>query len=86
MTVRNAVVTAGRSRLRPILMTTLTTVLGMVPLAIGRGKCEMWNAMGMTVAWGLSVSTLVTLVLIPILYSIFADFGIKRKQKKQLKN
>ncbi|MGI6291892.1 MAG: efflux RND transporter permease subunit [Bacteroidales bacterium] len=87
MTVRNAVVTAGRSRLRPILMTTLTTVLGMVPLAIGRGEgAEMWNAMGMTVAWGLSVSTLVTLVLIPILYSIFADFGIKRKQKKQLKN
>lgn len=86
MTVREAVVTAGRSRLRPILMTTLTTVLGMVPLAIGRGEgAEMWNAMGMTVAWGLSVSTLVTLVLIPILYSIFADLGVKRKQKKQLK-
>jgi HAE1 family hydrophobic/amphiphilic exporter-1 len=86
MTVRNAVVTAGRSRLRPILMTTLTTVLGMVPLALGRGEgAEMWNSMGMTVAWGLSVSTLITLILIPVLYSMFADFGIKRKQKQQLK-
>ncbi len=86
MTVKDAVVTAGRSRLRPILMTTLTTVLGMVPLAMGTGEgAEMWNAMGMTVAWGLSISTLVTLILIPILYSVFADFGIKRKAKKQLK-
>ncbi|MCQ2271285.1 MAG: efflux RND transporter permease subunit [Bacteroidales bacterium] len=83
MTVREAVVTGGRSRLRPILMTTLTTVLGMVPLAIDKGEgAEMWNSMGMTVAWGLTVSTLVTLILIPILYSLFADFGVRRKDKK----
>lgn len=83
MTVREAVTTAGKSRLRPILMTTLTTVLGMIPLAIGNGEgAEMWNSLGMTVAWGLSVSTLVTLVLIPILYSLFADFGIWRKKRK----
>ena len=67
-------------------MTTLTTVLGMASLALGRGEgAEMWNSMGMTVAWGLSVSTLITLILIPVLYSMFADFGIKRKQKQQLK-
>lgn len=86
MSVKEAVVAAGRSRLRPILMTTLTTVLGMIPLAIGKGEgAEMWNSLGMTVAWGLSVSTLVTLVLIPIIYSLFADYGQKRKDKKLAK-
>ena len=73
MGIYDAVVTAGRSRLRPILMTTLTTVLGMIPMAIGRGEgAEMWNSMGMTVAWGLTFSTLITLILIPTLFSIFA--------------
>ncbi|MDD3281715.1 MAG: efflux RND transporter permease subunit, partial [Bacteroidales bacterium] len=86
LSVKEAVVVAGRSRLRPILMTTLTTVLGMIPLALGRGEgAEMWNSLGMTVAWGLSVSTLVTLVLIPIIYSLFADYGQKRKYKKLAK-
>ena len=59
--VSQAVQTAGHSRLRPVLMTTLTTVLGMVPMAIGTGEgAEVWRGMGMTVAWGLSVSTLIT--------------------------
>ena len=81
--VHDAVVTAGRSRLRPILMTTITTVIGMIPLALDKGEgAEMWNAMGTTVAWGLSVSTVVTLILIPLLYSVFADFGVRRQQKK----
>jgi HAE1 family hydrophobic/amphiphilic exporter-1 len=78
-----AAVTAGRSRLRPVLMTTLTTVLGMLPLALGTGEgAEMWRSMGMTVAWGLSVSTLITLVLIPVVYCIFAANGVKRKRRK----
>ena len=86
MTIRDAVVTAGKSRLRPILMTTLTTVLGMIPMAVGTGEgAEMWRSLGMTVAWGLSVSTLVTLVLIPILYSCFASFGEWRKNRKMKK-
>lgn len=86
MSIKEAVVTGGRSRLRPILMTTLTTVLGMIPLALDKGEgAEMWNSMGMVVAWGLSVSTLVTLILIPILYSLFADFGARRKAKKAAK-
>lgn len=83
MNIKDAVVAAGRSRLRPILMTTLTTVLGMIPLAIDKGEgAEMWNSLGMTVAWGLSMSTIVTLILIPILYSLFADFGVFRKNRK----
>ena len=82
-TIKQSVVMAGKSRLRPILMTTLTTVLGMIPLAIDDGMgSEMWNSLGMTVAWGLSVSTLITLILIPILYSLFADFGQLRQKKK----
>ncbi|MBR3578251.1 MAG: efflux RND transporter permease subunit [Bacteroidales bacterium] len=86
MTIRDAVVTAGKSRLRPILMTTLTTVLGMIPMAVGTGEgAEMWRSLGMTVAWGLSVSTLVTLVLIPILYSCFASFGEWRQNRKMRK-
>ncbi len=78
-----ASVTAARSRLRPILMTTLTTVLGMLPMALGRGEgSEMWNGLGTTVAWGLSISTLITLVLIPVLYCGFTEHRAKRKARR----
>ncbi len=83
MGITRAVVDSGRSRLRPILMTTLTTVLGMLPLALGRGEgAEMWRGMGMTVAWGLSVSSVVTLIFVPVLYAVFAGNGIRRQRKK----
>lgn len=79
MKVADAVVTAARSRLRPILMTTLTTVLGMLPMALGKGEgSEMWVGLGTTVAWGLSISTLVTLVVIPTIYCLVAE----RQEKK----
>lgn len=83
--INEAIVTAGRSRLRPILMTTLTTVLGMIPLAVDKGEgAEMWNSLGTVVSWGLSLSTLVTLVLIPILFGIFAERKEKKAAKKAL--
>ena len=83
MSVIDASITAARSRLRPILMTTLTTVLGMVPMAVGRGEgSEMWRSLGMTVCWGLTISTLVTLILIPTLYCSLATAQEKRKAKK----
>lgn len=83
MGILTAVVTAGKSRLRPVLMTTLTTVLGMIPMATGTGEgSEMWKSMGMTVAWGLAVSTLITLVIVPTVYSVFAANGVKRKRRK----
>ena len=73
MNARDASVTAAKSRLRPILMTTLTTVLGMVPMAIGQGEgAELWRPLGMVVCWGLTFSTLITLVLIPTIYCSFA--------------
>ncbi|MGM9767749.1 MAG: efflux RND transporter permease subunit [Candidatus Cryptobacteroides sp.] len=83
MGILEASVEAARSRLRPILMTTLTTVLGMIPMAVGGGEgSEMWVSLGVTVAWGLSFSTVVTLVLIPTIYCIFATRQEKRKMKK----
>ena len=84
--ILDAAVAAGRSRMRPILMTTLTTVLGMVPLAVGNGVgSEMWNSLGMSVAWGLSFSTLVTLFIIPVLFSTFALNGERRRAKQAAK-
>ena len=84
--ILDAAVAAGRSRMRPILMTTLTTVLGMVPMAAGNGVgSEMWNSLGMSVAWGLSFSTLVTLFIIPVLFSTFALNGERRRAKQAAK-
>ena len=73
---REAVVNAGPIRLRPILMTTLTTVLGLVPLALGLGEgAEMEQPLAIAVIGGLSLSTVLTLVLIPVLYTIFDDIA-----------
>lgn len=70
--IKTAIVQAGTRRLRPILMTTLTTIFGMVPLVFSRGEgSEMWKPLGMAVIGGLLFSTLITLVLIPALYLIF---------------
>ena len=83
MNIRDASTTAAKSRLRPILMTTLTTVLGMLPMAIGRGEgSELWNSLGVTVCWGLTVSTLITLVLIPTVYCSFTYRMERRKNKR----
>ena len=86
MGVVEASVTAARSRLRPILMTTLTTVLGMLPMALGRGEgSEMWRSLGMTVCWGLSFSTLITLLLIPTGYCALALLQERRRNRKNAK-
>lgn len=84
MDVRSSSVTAAKSRLRPILMTTLTTVLGMLPMAIGNGDgAEMWRSLGMTVVWGLSISTIITLVIIPTLYCGIYERKERRKARKK---
>lgn len=83
MGVIRAVTVAGRSRLRPVLMTTLTTILGMVPMAVGQGVgAEMWRPLGVAVIGGLTVSTVLTLVLVPVVYCIFASGGIRRRRRK----
>ena len=82
MSALRAAVVAGRSRLRPVLMTTLTTILGMVPMAVSQGEgAEMWRPLGISVIGGLAVSTILTLILVPVLYCAFAGTGIKRQRK-----
>ena len=86
MSVRRSVIDGGKSRLRPVLMTSLTTILGMVPMAIGSGEgAEMWRPMGVAVIGGLTFSTILTLLFVPTMYTIFAYNGIKRNRKKMLK-
>jgi len=82
-TLLDAVVLAGRARLRPILMTMLTTVLALVPMALALGAGgEMYSPMAKTVIGGLLVSTAFTLVFIPVLYAMFESGRLKRREKK----
>jgi len=86
MSIISSVVMGGKSRLRPVVMTTLTTILGMVPMAIGTGEgSEMWSPMGISVIGGLTISTILTLILVPVLYCIFAGTGVKNTRKKLAK-
>lgn len=83
MSIITAVVHGGRSRLRPVLMTTLTTILGMIPLAIGTGQgSEMWKSLGISIIGGMTFSSVITLVLIPALYSSMAGYGVRRRRRK----
>lgn len=83
MDLIEAAVEAGRSRLRPILMTTLTTVLGMLPLAMGWGDgAELWAPMARAVIGGMTLSTLLTLVVVPALYVLIAGWADRRKKRK----
>lgn len=86
MGIVRAIVSGGRSRLRPVLMTTFTTILGMIPLAISSSQgSEIWKPMAITIIGGLTVSTILTLLIVPTLYAIFAGFGIKRTYNKYKK-
>ena len=79
LAVRDAVMEGGRTRLRPVLMTTLTTVFGLMPLAFSTGEgSEEWVTLALTVIGGLLVSTLITLIFVPTLYSIFEERIKKR--------
>ena len=83
MGIRNAVILGGKSRLRPVIMTTLTTILGMVPMAVGSGQgAEMWRPMGTAVIGGLTFSTILTLLFVPVLYCVFAGNGVKNMRRK----
>ena len=69
-----AIINAGRTRLRPILLTSITTVSGLLPMALGvGGKSAIWMPMASTIVWGLSVATLLTLFVIPAFYAISDD-------------
>ena len=83
MPIREAVELGGRTRLRPILMTSIATMLGLVPMAIGLGEGgELQAPLARVVIGGLLTSTLVTLVLVPAIYTIFEEgFSGLRKRK-----
>lgn len=84
MGISQAVILGGKSRLRPVLMTSLTTILGMVPMSLGIGEgSELWQPMGVAIVGGLTVSTLVTLVIIPVIYTVFASREVTSYRKKQ---
>ena len=79
----DAIAMSGRSRLRPVLMTSLTTILGMTPLALSTGEgSEIWAPMGITVIGGLVFSTMVTLVIVPVMYAVVSKSGERDKQMK----
>jgi len=74
-----AVQIGGKNRLRPVLMTTITTLFGLMPMAFSRGEgSESWSPMGVALIGGLTVSTLITLIFVPVLYTIFEQ-KFKRK-------
>lgn len=81
-----AVIEGGKSRLRPVLMTSLTTILGMLPLALSTGEgSEVWRPMGIAVIGGLTFSTMLTLLIVPAVYAAFAGSAIKSARKKEQK-
>ncbi len=71
---REALIEAGSKRLRPILLTTVTTIGGLMPMAIfARGGNKMWQPMAITIIWGIMFATVLTLFVIPVLYAIIDD-------------
>ncbi len=81
--LNEAIAYAGKMRLRPVLMTAMTTVLAMLPMALSTGEgSEIWSPMGITLIGGLVFSTLVTLVLVPVVYGIISRRGERDKLRK----
>ncbi|MGL4848433.1 MAG: efflux RND transporter permease subunit, partial [Clostridium sp.] len=84
--LNEAIINAGRVRLQPILMTALTTVIGLLPMALGFGEGnEIQLPLAMTVIGGLSVGTVLTLIVVPVVYSIFDKISLKFKNKVKKK-
>jgi len=85
--LNEAIALSGQSRLRPVLMTAFTTILGMVPMALSNSEgSEMWQPLGIVVIGGLLVSTIVTLLIVPILYAVTSRHGDRNKEAENRKN
>ncbi len=80
--LNKAIQMSGRSRLRPVLMTAFTTILGMIPMAVSAGEgAEMWQPLGIVVIGGLTVSTFLTLYVVPVIYGVMSRHGDRDKQE-----
>lgn len=83
MSIRDSILEACSLRLRPILMTTLSTLLGMLPVALGIGEgAELRQSMGVVLIGGLTTSTMLTLVVVPLIYMLAEEYREKRKAKE----
>ena len=84
--LNDAIVLSGASRMRPVLMTAFTTLLGMLPMALSQGDgSEMWHPLGIVVIGGLVVSTFVTLIIVPVVYALISRSGERDKESRQRK-
>ncbi|HOY38327.1 MAG TPA: efflux RND transporter permease subunit, partial [Bacteroidales bacterium] len=78
----DAIALSGKSRLRPVLMTALTTILGLLPMAMSTGEgSEIWSPMGISVMGGLVFSTIITMIIVPVLYALFTRKGEKLRKR-----
>jgi HAE1 family hydrophobic/amphiphilic exporter-1 len=78
-TLLEAITTGGKDRLRPVLMTTVTTLVGLLPLALSRGEgSEVWQPLGITMLSGLMVSTLITMLFVPTFYAVI-ELRVKKR-------
>ena len=85
--LNEAIALSGRSRLRPVMMTALTTILGMLPMALSRGEgSEMWHPLGIVVIGGLLISTFVTLIVVPVFYAVLSKNSDRNKQERNRRN
>ena len=85
--LNEAIALSGHSRLRPVLMTALTTILGMLPMALSQGEgSEMWHPLGIVVIGGLLVSTFITLIVVPTFYAILSKHSERNKIEKNRKH
>lgn len=81
-----AVTLGGKDRLRPVLMTTITTLVGLLPLAISTGEgSETWQPLGITMIGGLTLSTLITMLFVPTLYALVEEHVKKNHKKTEVK-
>jgi HAE1 family hydrophobic/amphiphilic exporter-1 len=79
-----AITMGGKERLRPVLMTTITTLAGLLPLALSTGEgSETWQPLGITMIGGLSVSTFITMLFVPTLYAIFNSEAKEKRNRKK---
>ena len=84
--LNEAIALSGASRLRPVLMTAFTTLLGMLPMALSQGEgSEMWHPLGIVVIGGLLVSTFVTLIIVPVVYGLISRSGERDKEERRRK-